>query len=288
MLQVVEIEKKIFTVRGSQVMVDRDLAELYGVETRVLNQAVKRNAARFPGSFMFQLNQAEFEDWKSQIVISNKELMGVRKVPNVFTEQGVSMLSGVLKSDTAIQTSIDIINTFVKMRTFLSQNAGVFQRLERLEEKQQLTDHKLDTVLNAIEDKSIQPKQGIFFDGQIFDAYVFVSGLIKSAKSSLVLIDNCVDESVLTLLSKRDNSCKVTIYTKTISKQLQLNLKKHNEQYPPIQIKTFKEAHDRFLIIDDKSVYHMGASLKDLGKKWFAFSKFDKEALALLEKLKND
>lgn len=158
-----EIEKKIFMIRGFQVMVDRDLAELYGVETRVLNQAVKRNSARFPESFMFQLNQTEFEDWKSQIVIFNKELMGLRKVPNVFTGQGVSMLSAVLKSDTAIQTSIDIINTFVKMRTYLSNNAGLFQRIERLEEKQQLTDHKLETVLNAIEDRTFKPKQGLFF-----------------------------------------------------------------------------------------------------------------------------
>ena len=156
--------------------------------------------------------------------------------------------------------SIKIINSFVQMRKFISQNAGIFQRLDDLEQKQQLTDKKLDTVLNAIEDKTLKPKQGIFFDGQIFDAYVFVSELIKSAKSSLVIMDNYVDESVLMLLSKRDYNCKVTIYTKTISKQLQLDLKKYNEQYPPIEIKTFKEAHDRFLIIDDKSVYHIGVN----------------------------
>jgi hypothetical protein len=280
-----EIEKKIFTIRSLPVMVDRDLAELYGVETKVLNQAVKRNAARFPESFMFQLNQTEFKDWKSQIVTSNKELMGLRKLPNVFTEQGVSMLSAVLKSDTAIQTSIDIINSFVKIRTFFSQNAGIFQRLERLEERQQSTDQKLDAVLNAIEDRSIKPKQGIFFEGQVFDAYLFVSDLIKSADSSIILIDNYVDESILTLLSKRELGCSATIYTKTTSKQLELDLKKYNEQYAPIEIKILKEAHDRFLIIDEVDLYHIGASLKDLGKKWFAFSQFHKDAIVLLEKL---
>ncbi|MEN8146692.1 MAG: ORF6N domain-containing protein [Campylobacterota bacterium] len=284
-----EIESKIYSLRGVQVMFDRDLAELYGVETRVLNQAVKRNVVRFPASFMFQLTPQELENWKSQFVTSNKEIMGLRKLPSVFTEQGVSMLSGVLKSDTAIQTSIDIINTFVKMRKFLSLNAELFQRIEQVEKRQisneMKTDKRFEKIFNALEDKSLKPKQGIFFDGQVYDAYVFASDLIKSAKTSLVLIDNYVDESVLTLLSKSDTDCKVTIYTKTLSKQLQLDLKKHNEQYSPIEIKIFKEAHDRFLIIDDKSVYHIGASLKDLGKKWFAFSKFDKEALRLLDKL---
>ncbi|MGB5964632.1 MAG: ORF6N domain-containing protein [Sulfurimonadaceae bacterium] len=294
-----EIENKIYTIRGLQVMLDSDLAELYGVELKRLNEQVKRNIERFPNSFRFQLTQEEYDSLGSQVVTLEKkqnlrsQIATLKKehgkhrkyLPYVFTEQGVSMLSAVLKSKTAIEMSIQIINSFVQMRKFISHNAGIFQRLDSLEQKQQFTDKKLDTVLNAIEDKAIRSKQGIFFDGQVFDAYVFVSKLIKSAKSSLVLIDNYVDESVLTLLSKRDVNCKVTIYTKTISKQLQLDLKKHNEQYSSIEIKTFKEAHDRFLIIDDRSVYHIGASLKDLGKKWFAFSKFDKEALALLDKL---
>jgi len=297
----IDIEQKIHTVRGLQVMLDSDLAELYGVESKRLNEQVKRNIERFPDSFRFQLTQSEVDtiglqvvtlikdkNLRSQIATTSSKHGGRRYLPYVFTEQGVSMLSAVLKSKTAIEMSIEIINSFVQMRKFLSQNAAVFQRLENLEQKQQLSDKKLDTILNAIEDKTLKPKQGIFFDGQIFDAYVFVADLIKSAKTSLVLIDNYVDESVLILLSKRDNNCKVTIYTKTISKQLQLDLKKYNEQYPPIEIKILKEAHDRFLIIDDVTVYHIGASLKDLGKKWFAFSKFDKEALVLLEKLNND
>ena len=286
-----EIEKKIFTIRGSQVMIDRDLAELYGVVTKRLNEQVKRNSERFPIEFRFQLTEKE----KIELVAKCDRFQTIKhssSLPYVFTEQGVSMLSAILKSDVAVKVSIDIINTFVKMRKFLSLNGELFQRLEIIEKRQVSneikTDERFEKIFDALEDKTLKPKQGIFFDGQIFDAYVFVAELIKSAKTSLVLIDNYVDESVLTMLSKRVNNCKVTIYTKTISKQLQLDLKKHNEQYPPIEIKILKEAHDRFLIIDDVTVYHIGASLKDLGKKWFAFSKFDKEALWLLEKLKND
>ncbi len=285
-----EIEKKIFTIRDSQIMLDRDLAELYGVETKVLNQAVKRNIERFPDEFRFQLNKNEKDE-----LVTNCDRFKVLKhsssLPYVFTEQGVSMLSAVLTSDVAVKVSIDIINSFVKMRKFLSANSELFQRIEQVEKRQisneMKTDERFEQIFNALEDKSMKPKQGIFFDGQIFDAYVFISELIRSAKSSLVLIDNYVDESVLMMLSKRDSKCHATIYTKTIFKQLRLDLKKHNEQYPHIEIKIFKEAHDRFLIIDDKTVYHIGASLKDLGKKWFAFSKFDKEALVLLNKLED-
>ncbi|MFT7824850.1 MAG: ORF6N domain-containing protein [Sulfurimonas sp.] len=280
-----DIEKRIYTIRGTQVMLDRDLAKLYQVENRVLNQAVKRNIDRFPDDFMFQLSKEEFENWKSQIVISNSDKMGLRKMPYAFTEQGVSMLSAVLRSDIAIQVSVQIIRAFVQMRRVLSDNALIFQRIEKLESHQKKTDTKLEKVLDALEDKSFKPKQGIFFDGQVFDAYVFASDLIKSAKHSIVLIDNYIDESVLTLLSKRVDSCSVTIYTKIISKQLKLDLQKHNEQYPPIEIKVFKEAHDRFLIIDEKEVYHIGASLKDLGKRWFAFSRFEGGALEVLSRL---
>ncbi|MCK5522819.1 MAG: hypothetical protein KAI83_06760 [Thiomargarita sp.] len=157
--------------------------------------------------------------------------------------------------------------------------------MDNIEQKQLITDTKLDKVFEAIEAKEIKPKQGIFFDGQIFDAYVFVAGLIKTAKKSIILIDNYIDETVLTLLSKRVKNCTATIYTKTISRKLQLDLKKHNQQYPPVEIKIFDNAHDRFLILDDKDIYHFGASLKDLGKKWFAFSKFEKGALEVLGRL---
>lgn len=280
------IQDKIYTIRGVQVILDRDLAELYGVETRVLNQAVKRNSDRFPEEFMFQLTKQELENWKSQNVTSNKELMGLRKMPFVFTEQGVSMLSAVIKSSTAVQASIQIINTFVNMRKFISSNADMFQRFERVEQRLTLHDEKFNKIFDAIEEKGVPQKQHIFYNGQIFDAYLFVSDIIKSAKKSIKLIDNYIDESVLILFTKRDAKCRVTIYTKTISKQLELDLKKYNEQYPTIAIKKFDLSHDRFLIVDEKEVYHFGASLKDLGKKWFAVSKMDINSFEMMEKLK--
>ena len=181
------------------------------------------------------------------------------------------MLSAVLHSDAAVDISIRIMNAFVAMRHFLLSNAQVFQRLDRIEYKQLETDHQIEQIFDKLEERSVVPKQNIFFDGQIFDAYQFVSGLIKRAKTEIVLIDNFVDESVLTMLDKRDSSVKATIYTKQISSQFQLDINKHNAQYAPIDVQAFNRAHDRFVIIDDK-VYHIGASLKDLGKKWFAFS----------------
>lgn len=280
------IQSKIYTIRGVQVMIDRDLAELYGVETRRLNEQVKRNSERFPEGFMFQMTKDELENWKSQIETSNKELMGLRKLPFVFTEQGVSMLSAVLKSSTAVQTSIQIINTFVSMRKFISSNADMFQRFERVEQRLSLHDEMFNKIFDAIEEKGTPQKQHIFYDGQIFDAYLFVSDIIKSAKKSIVLIDNYIDESVLILFSKRDAGCETTIYTKTISKQLELDLKKHNQQYPKIEIKKFDLSHDRFLIVDEKEMYHFGASLKDLGKKWFAVSKMDINSFEMIGKLK--
>ncbi|AOO65677.1 ORF6N domain-containing protein [Sulfurospirillum halorespirans] len=280
-----DIKAKIYTIRVLQVMLDRDLAELYSVETRVLNQAVKRNSKRFPIEFMFQLTKQELENWMSQFVISNKELMGLRKLPFAFSEQGVSMLSAVLKSKSAIEMSIQIIKSFVAMKKFMTNNALIFQRLDILEQKQFLTHEKIDLILSAIEDKSIKPKQGIFYNGQMYDAYVFSVDLIKSAKSEIILIDNYLDESVFTLLSKRGKDVKATLYTQNITKVLELDLKKHNAQYPPILLKKFNQAHDRFLILDRTEVYHIGASLKDLGKKWFAFSKLNIENLAILERI---
>jgi hypothetical protein len=195
-LAVSAIETKIFTLRGVQVMIDRDLAELYGVETRRLNEQVKRNSERFPKEFMFQMTKEELEDWKSQFATSNRETIGLRKLPFVFTEQGVSMLSAVLKSDTAIQTSINIINTFVHMRRFIQNNANIFSRLDTLETKQLQhkleTDAKFDQIFDAIESKTLTPKQHLFYYGQIFDAHLFVSDLIKSANTSLILIDNYI------------------------------------------------------------------------------------------------
>ena len=284
------IQSHIFTYRGLQVMIDRDLAKLYDVETRVLNQAVKRNIKRFPSDFMFQLTKEEMENWKSQIVISNKEKMGLRKPPLAFTEHGVSMLAGILNSDTAVNISIKIIKAFVEMRKFLVNNANIFARLDAIENKQisfQIeTDQKFEQIFKALDDKSIKPKQGIFYDGQIFDAYVFVAKLIKSAKKSILLIDNYIDESVLQLFTKRKKNVTVTIYTKNITKILKHDLAKYNAQHTKIEIQKFTKAHDRFLIIDETTVYHFGASLKDLGKKWFAFSKMDLKAVEMIANLK--
>ena len=201
------------------------------------------------------------------------------------------MLSAVLKSPTAIEMSIKIINTFVNMRRFLSENGQIFQRLDLIEKRQIAfelkADDKFNTLFNALEDKSVKSTQGIFYNGQMFDAYVFISDLIKTAKESIILIDNFIDETVLLLLSKRNDNCKVTIYTKTISDQLKLDLKKYNAQYPRIEIKTFNDAHDRFMILDEEEIYLIGASLKDLGKKWFAFAKLETDTLEILKRLES-
>jgi hypothetical protein len=283
------IQDLIYTMRGVQVMLDRDLAKLYMVETKVLNQTVRRNSARFPREFMFQLTSAELENWKSQFVTSNRERMGLRKLPFAFTEQGVAMLSAVLRSETAIQVSLKIINAFVAMRRVIAANGQIFSRLDMVERKQieykLEADEKFKKIFSAMEAGEIKPRQGIFYDGQIFDAYRFVSDLFRSAKKSIVIIDNYIDDTVLAHLAKRPVQVTVTILTRTISAQLALDVKKYNEQYPAVTIKEFKNSHDRFVIIDGNTVYHFGASLKDLGKKWFAFSKMDIGAMEMLGRL---
>ncbi len=281
------IQSMIFSIRGVQVMIDRDLASVYEVETKVLNQAVKRNVDRFPENFRFQLSNEEKEE-----LVTNcdrfKSLKHSTGNPYVFTEQGVSMLSAVLRSETAVKVSIKIINAFVEMRKFIQHNANVFARLDSVERRQiafeSETEKNFEKVFKALESGE-QPKQGIFYNGQVYDAYTFVCDLIRKAGKPLVLIDNYVDDSVLTLLSKRKSGVSALIYSKNVSKQLSLDLKKHNEQYPAINARTLKSSHDRFLIIDEKEIYHIGASLKDLGKKWFAFSKFETGAVEMLKKL---
>ena len=264
---------KIYTIRNKQVMLDRDLAELYGVDTKVLNQAVKRNKERFPADFMFELTRLEYNEiLRSQIVTSNHG--GRRYLPLIFTEHGVVMLASILKSNIAIEVSIKIIKTFIQMRHFLQENASIFQRLDRVELKQLEHDKHFNQIFKAIEQKKLTPSQGIFYDGQLFDAHTFVVDLIKKAKSKIILIDNYVDETTLTLLSNKGDKVKVIIYTKEITKQLDLAKNKFNQQYNNLEIKEFTKSHDRFLIIDNQT-YHIGASLKDAGKKWFAFSKID-------------
>jgi len=294
------IAEKIYLIRGVQVMLDSDLAELYGVDTKVFNQAVKRNITRFPEEFRFQILEAEYANLRSQSVTSSLRSQSVtlkmdrrgqhrKYLPYVFTEQGVAMLSAILRSDIAVKISIQIMQAFVAMRHFVQENASLLKEINQIKTDQVLlrieTNSRFEEVFNALEAGKEPPKQGVFFDGQIFDAYSFVAKLVRKAKSSIVLIDNYVDDSVLTLLSKRGKKVSAQIYIKRISKQLQLDLEKHNAQYPPVEIIPSQDAHDRFLILDNKEVYHIGASLKDLGRKWFAFSKIEKNAVRLIERL---
>lgn len=287
----INIQPMIKVIRGQQVMLDSDLSALYGVETRRLNEQVKRNIERFPDDFMFQLRKEELDNLMSQNATSSWG--GTRKLPYAFTEQGIAMLSSVLKSQTAVEVNIRIMRAFITMRRFIATNAQLFQRLETIEyhqlemkQHQEVTDRRIDEVFKHL-DADIPPMQGIFYDGQVFDAYRFVSDLIRKAKQSIVLIDNYVDDTVLTLLDKRSEGVSATIYTQRISSQFQLDVDRHNSQYPLIEIKRFNKAHDRFLLIDNE-VYHIGASIKDLGKKWFGFTLMrDITATELIKKIKD-
>ena len=303
------IENLIHVIRGKQVMLDRDLARLYGVETFRLNEQVKRNLERFPEDFMFQLSKEEWKEISSQIAITSADgkvlrsqiasiktegevlssqnasidMRGrhVKYMPYAFTESGIAMLSGVLRSPQAVSMNIQIMRAFVAMRRFLASNAQVFQRLEVMERTQlsllahqESTDQKVEEIFRRLDDDNTKPTEGILFDGQIFDAYKFVTERIREAKKRIVLIDNYIDETVLAMLDKRGKDVTAKVYTKNISRQLSLDFDKHNAQYAPIEVEQFDRAHDRFLCIDD-TVYLIGASIKDLGKKWFGFTKID-------------
>ena len=308
------IENLILVIRGRQVMLDRDLARLYGVETKRLNQQVRRNLERFPEDFMFQLTKEEAEvsrtqfatldndytNLRSQNATSNEDSsrsqfatlngrgQNIKYLPYAFTENGIAMLSSVLRSPMAIATNIQIMRAFTAMRHFIASNAQVFQRLEIMERNQlalnahqeEISSHlaendkKFEEVFRRLDDGSVQPTQRIFYDGEIFDAYIFINERIREAKKRIVLFDNYVDDSVLKMFDKRAKGVTAKIYTKYFTPELALDLKKHNAQYAPIDVEQFNRAHDRFLCIDD-TVYFIGASLKDLGKKWFAFGKMD-------------
>ena len=296
-LQGVQIQSKILVIRGQQVMIDRDLAEMYGVETRVLNQAVNRNINRFPERFRFQLSDEEFENWKSQFATSNSDEIhdlnlksqivtsswgGTRKLPYAFTEQGCAMLSAVLKSETAVQVSIRIMDAFVQMRHFLSNNAEIFAELKSIKQHlidtdihQKEADRRIDELFALMDKYHIEDKQGIFFQGQIFDAYAKFESFIAQAKMEIVLIDGYVDLSVLERLSKKKKNVAVKIYTDPKTKITAQDIQKFNAQYPTLSVLPTTKMHDRFLIIDNAVLYHIGASLKDLGKKCFAFEVLD-------------
>jgi hypothetical protein len=277
----------IYTIRGVQVMIDRDLAQVYRIENKRLNEQVKRNSSRFPDSFRFQLTDAE----TVELVANCDRFQPIKHSssnPYAFTEQGVAMLSAVLRSDTAIQTSIQIINAFVAMRRFIGGSGNLLHRMENLEHRQISheirTDQRFEQVFEALEQR-LPPTQGVFFDGQLFDAYRFINDLLRQARRSIVLIDNYVDDTVLAQLDKRAPGVSATILTKSIGKTLAQDLKRHNQQYPPITAIAFDHSHDRFLILDDETVYHLGASLKDLGKRWFAFTKMEKAGLTVMERV---
>ena len=280
------IQNKIYAIRGFQVMLDSDLAQLYGVETKRINEAVKNNPDKFPDDFYFEATDNELENLRSKF--STSSWGGNRYSPKLFTEQGIYMLATVLKSKVATNITVMIIRTFANMRRLIKSNDFYSHQLKELEKRQLIyeikSDDKFDKIFNALENKQLHPTNGIFYNGQIFDAYVFISDLIKIANESIVLIDNYVDDTTLTLFSKNQN-IKIQIFTSTISKQLQLDINKYNQQYNNLEVKITKNFHDRFIILDDCDVYHIGASLKDLGNKIFAFSKISIDCNDILKRL---
>lgn len=288
------IESLIHVIRGQQVMLDSDLARLYGVETKRLKEQVKRNLNRFPSDFMFELTKNETLSLRSQIATSNLDGIrgGNRYSPFAFTENGVAMLSSVLKSDTAIEENIRIMRAFTAMRSFLINNAHVFQRLETVEHHQLLLqehlsehDRKFEEVLSRLDDKDSEPIEGFFFEGQIFDAYSLISDLIRKATTRIVLIDNYVDDRILKVLTKRGDGVSAIIYTDPRHSQINNDLRRHNAQYPRIEVRHCTNVHDRFLIIDD-TVYFIGGSIKDLGKKIVTFSQMHQNPDDILSKLR--
>ena len=273
-----DIKNMIYTFRNQQVMVDSDLARLYQVTTGNLNKAVKRNLSRFPECFCFQLTEHEYKNLRFQNGSSslNNNYGGRRYMPHVFTEQGIAMLSAVLKSDIAVEVSIKIMNSFVEMQNFLLSNREMFARLDRVELKQLETDKKLEEVFNYI-GANTEVKQNIFFNGQIYDAFSFIVGLIKKAKKEITLIDNYVDFNTLNILCKKNQGVDVVIATAGKGSLSIKDITKFNAQYPKLSVKTNIDFHDRFLIIDRTEVYHIGASIKDAGKKSFGITKIEEK-----------
>ena len=280
--EIAVIQNKILVIRNQQVMIDRDIAELYGVETKRLNEQVKRNIERFPDEFCFQLNDNEFKNWKSQFATSNSDKMGLRKRPYAFTEHGVTMLATVLKNETAVKASIQIVKAFVAMRKFLLTNAQIFQRLDSLEMHRIESDKRIDELFDRMDRYAIDDTQGIFFQGQIFDAYAKFESFIAQAQKSIVLIDNYIDLSVIERFAKKKTGVQVTIYTHPQTPIMEQDVRRFNAQYPLLEVKHTTTMHDRFLIIDNQTLYHIGASLKDLGKRCFAFDVFDSTFIAYI------
>lgn len=283
-----DIKNLIYTIRGKQVMLDSDVAMLYHYETKKINQTVKRNIDRFPEKFCFQITEKELESMWSQIVTTSKlednKYRSKKYLPYVFTEQGIAMLSGLLKNDIAVKVSINIMDAFVEMRKFLMLNGQVFQRLTNMEYKLLEHDKKFDEVFNQLQlEENI--KQRIFFDGQIYDAYSLIVDIIKRANNKILIIDNYIDDSVLKMLAKKKSNVEVVILTSDKSNIENLDIKKFNKEYPILKVAKTNKFHDRFIVIDNKEMYHLGASIKDLGKKCFGINKI--EDIEIIEKVIN-
>ncbi len=281
-----DIKNLIYTVRGKQVMLDSDVAMLYHCETKYVNRVVKRNIERFPEDFCFQLNEKEFEVLRCQFVTLNGNGRGQHRkyLPYVFTEQGIAMLSALLKSDVAVSVSVNIMKAFIEMRKFISLNGQVFERLTNMEYKLLEHNKKFDKVFNQLQLED-NIKQRIFFDGQIWDSYSVIVDIIKKANSKILIIDNYIDDSILKMLAKKKNGVEVVILTSDKSNIENLDIKKFNKEYPVLKVAKTNKFHDRFIVIDNKEMYHLGASIKDLGKKCFAINRI--EDMEIIEKIIN-
>jgi len=262
----VSIQDMIYEIRGKQVMIDRDLASLYNIETRSLNQKVKRNIQRFPLDFCFQMTQEEFFIWKSQIVMSENDKIGLRRPPYVFTEQGVAMLSAIIKTDIAIETSIRIIDAFIKMKKYISSNLLEQKCINNQVIKNTEDIRLLQESFNKI--NNIKSYDGLFFDGQIYDSYSLLLDIFKLAKKEIIIIDNYIDKNLLDIVRKIN--VKIIIVTNKYDNN---DYNKYKLQYKNITLKINNKFHDRFIIIDRSDLFHCGASFKDLGKKCFAINK---------------
>jgi hypothetical protein len=285
-LAIEDIKKLIYTIRGKQIMIDSDVANIYHCETKYVNRVVKRNIERFPEEFCFQLNENEFESLRCQFVTLNENGRGQHRkyLPYVFTEQGIAMLSALLKSNIAVSVSVSIMKAFIEMRKFLMINGQVFERLTSVENRLLEHDKKFDEVFNQLQlEENI--KQRIFFDGQIYDAYSIIVDIIKRANSKILIIDNYIDDSVLKMLTKKKSNVEVVILTSDKSNIENLDVKKFNKEYPILKVSKTNKFHDRFIIVDNKEMYHLGASIKDLGKKCFGINKI--EDMEIIEKIIN-
>ncbi len=285
-LSIEEIKNLIYTIRGKQVMIDSDVARLYHCETKYVNRVVKRNINRFPEEFCFQLNENEFNSLRCQIVTLNENGRGQHRkyLPYVFTEQGIAMLSALLTSSIAVIVSINIMKAFIEMRKFLLVNGQVFERLTNMEYKLIEHDQKFDIVFDQLQHEE-NIKQKIFFQGQIYDAYSLIIDIIKKANKKILIIDNYVDDSVLKMLAKKKNNVEVVILTSDKSNIENLDIKKFNKEYPTLKVAKTNKFHDRFIVLDNKEMYHLGASIKDLGKKCFGINKI--EDIEIIEKIIN-